>query len=468
MVRTKRVPVVRPVATARRSFASTSADVLTFVVAVGGSFVLTVGGDLPVADVLLVPLLPILIVLKPQRLQRARLKNIFVLLAVWLLGEIIADVYRGSDLQDWLRVDSRIFFIAANILCLAVLVGRNMRRHYLFLAGYGVGSVLSIRLQPNGYNDLWKFGYASGVTTLVVLLSCYFYKRRNFPVVILILLGIAGVHLGFDFRSPVLFLLITIVLVTPVIPEKIGNLRILPSGNSKGRVLVLAVLALAAGGAAGKLVTFLSTEGVLGESARIKNEVESRSKGGILLGGRPEVLVSSRAFLEMPFIGHGAWARDMKYVEMNHDLQVEWGMSDDKDFREEDLSGLIPTHSHLMDALVDAGILGAGFWCYVLYLIAKGLSSAALNRPPLAPIYIYSLILFFWNVLFSPAGGINILPEAFMLIVVLDLLTTTNLSKPKVLVPLRTRQFRRWQQDRRAISRFEGRRSKGTPSLGTS
>ena len=102
-----------------------------------------------------------------------------------------------------------------------------------------------------------------------------------------------------------------------------------------------------------------------------------------MLGGRPEILVSSRAVLDSPILGHGSWAKDFKYNEMLNDLLIEQGKREnylqdlDPDWR-----GLIPVHSHLMGAWVWAGILGAIFWAYIFWLVIKGIVRVSILRPP--------------------------------------------------------------------------------------
>ena len=433
--------ITLPIGDGRWNGYSIAADVLTFVVAAAGSFVVHVVGDLPVADLVLLPLLPFLIGFNARRLLRPSFRPIFVLLLLWLAAQIVTDVYRGTEAIDWMRGDARILFITIDFVGLALLVGKSVRRHVLFLAGYAVGSMLVVRLQPNEYTDFWKFGYAQGVTLSVVLLSCYFFTRRKYAVVVLLLMVLACVHMAFNFRSPILYLFITIILVTPVIPERIGELRLLPAAGSKMRLLVLVVMALSAGQSAGSLVVFLGSHGVLGEDAKEKNDAEANVKGGLLIGGRPEILISSRAVMDSPILGHGSLARDFKYTEEFNDIQVEYGRIDDKQAAEEDETGSIPSHSHLMGAWVYAGVFGGLFWGYILFLTLKGLIRTAITQPPLAPIYIFTLLTFVWNILFSPAGSVTILLDTFMMNLICTLLESPAPSRPQLQLRSRGRNF---------------------------
>jgi O-antigen ligase len=165
-----------------------------------------------------------------------------------------------------------------------------------------------------------------------------------------------------------------------------------------------------------------SSFGLLGEEAQNKNEVQAKAKGGLLLGGRPEILVSSRAVLDSPILGHGSGAKDQKYVEMLNDLQAEYGAPVNLSYATKVGGGLIPTHSHLMGAWVQAGILGAILWFYLFFLAVKGIIRASSVRPALAPIIVFILTGLLWDILFSPFSNTRRVMVSMAIVIILDLL----------------------------------------------
>ncbi len=411
-----------------RPLYSIAADFLTFIVAACGTFTIHLVGEFPVSNILLIMVLPLLLLFRSDRLRRPRFKVIFILLGLWLFNQIVTDVYRRTDLALSMRTDARILFAILDVMALAMLVGKSQWRQALTFAGVAVGAVLQARFQPMDYMsvDRWKFGYAVPITYGVVLLSCYFYRRRLNAIVLLLLVSISCVHLVFNFRSPVLFLLMTGVLVVPVIPERIGRMTILPA-SSGARVIVLVIMALIVGKTAGSLVLYLSSNGYLGQDAAAKNAAQSRSKLGLLISGRPEILISSIAVADSPILGHGSGAIDYRYVEIFHQLLVRYDIAEEttnagEDELTERRGGAIPTHSHLMGAWVEAGIMGAVFWGYVFYLTARGAFRAAMMHSALGPIVVFSLLIFLWSILFSPGGGITVLQDSFTLIVACNVL----------------------------------------------
>jgi hypothetical protein len=419
--------MMRPAPPTRRlNPISTGADILAFSIGLTGSFMVKLVGELPVSEALILLILPVLLIMHGRRLLRPGLKIIFILLALWLFSQVLTDIYRGTSAFDWVRSDANICFFAIDLVCVAVLLGRNERRKVIFIAAYAIGSLLAARYQPSqeAVQYPWKFGYAGGIISLVILASCYFYSRRRYTIALILLAGIMGVNLLKNYRGPVLDLLIVIALVMPLIPERIGRLRLLPRKGTGLRVVVLATMALGAGMAAAGLVYWVTAAGLVGEEAQIKNQAEAQSGGGLLLGGRPEILVSSQAVWDSPILGHGSYARDFKYIEMLNDIEARWGQQLDLRDVEQQGQGLIPAHSHLMGAWVQAGILGAVFWAYVLWLSLKGIVRVSLLLPPLAPLYAMMLVSFVWGIWFSPFASTERTQAALVIIFTLDLLDT--------------------------------------------
>ena len=420
--------------------ASIAADVFVLALGLSCTFTIHLVGDLPVAEILTVVALPFLLVTRGARIRGARLALIFGLLSLWLLNQVITDVWRRTATTDWMRGEANMVFFGIDLLVLAMLISKNERRQVFFLAGYCVGALLSARFQPTeeAIEVPWKFGYAAGTNMLIALVACYFFARRQFAATGALLAAIIAVNLAENFRSPVLNTLVAMALILPVIPERIGRLTILPRRGSLANIVVIIGLATVSGTAALMLVRFATERGFLNEEAALKNQLQSQSAGGLLLGGRPEILVSSQAVLEAPIIGHGSWPRDFKYIEMLADIQTRWGIPMDLDYAEELSQGLIPTHSHLMGAWVQAGIFGAVFWFYMFWLVANGLIRLSVLRPALSPILSFMLTSFLFDILFSPFASMRRLTEAFLVVILLDMLQS------KVSInPLRTRAWRR-------------------------
>ena len=405
-------------------------DALTVAVGIGCTFTVRLGGEIPVAEITLAALLPLLFILQRKNLSaRSGFKFVFLLAVLWLGNQAATDLYRNTERIEMLHGNGQIILFLLDLVGLTLLLDKNNKSKAIFATALCIGTLLAAHYQPTAImeDDLWKFGYASGVNFLLALVSCFFYRYRNYPAALFFLLLIAGINLIANFRSPVLSVMVTIVLTMPLIPERVGRLKLMPRNGTAAHVAVLVVMALSGGLIASSLVHFATTHALVDEEAQIENTKQAEEG---FLSARPEILVSSRAVLDHPIIGFGSGAKDFKYIEMLIDIEAKRGSQDHIDYVEALQGGEIPTHSHLMGAWVGAGILGAVFWIYVFVLGCKGLASVSMQRPSMAPFYGMLLAAFLFDILFSPFGNTPRIWAAFSIIVILDLLQkSTNSSR---------------------------------------
>ena len=418
----------RPVRFGRRPISEMLSEGFLFALGITSNLVVHLVGDIFVAEILVIVTLPFLLALLARRLARPYLTRVFGLLGLWMLAQIVSNAYNHIVLEDQMRGMALIGFFAVEIAFFAMYVAGNERRKTIFLTAY----VALTRFQPNiASMDLqetaekWKWEYSYGITILALLSVSFLIARRRQVPAFIVLMAVSIVDLLMNFRSAFLMLLVTIVLVFPIIPERIGRLRLLPRKNNLLRVAIVGVLALVGGWTANGLLHMVTRSGLIGEEAQQKNESEAQA-GNLLLGGRPEVFIGLRAAMDSPILGHGSWARNIKYIEMQYDMMQEYGIQEDLRDAEASERGLIPSHSHIIGAWVYAGFLGALFWIYIFWLVIKGLLVASVQRPRLGPIYIYVLVGYTWNIFFSPFGSTSRIFEAFTIVVIVDLLDGTR------------------------------------------
>jgi hypothetical protein len=380
-------------------------------------------GDLFFSEIFLPLVLPFLLVVKGREMFRSTMRPILLLMGLWLAGQILTDIFRQTAMENWLRGDANIIFFGIDLLALVALMSKNDNRKILFVVAYAISRLVEARFSPSVEEGRfpWKFGYAPGLVLLTLLAGCYFYKRRNYPLMILVFLAFSAVNVVMNYRSMVLFMLLVIAMTVPIVPERVGRLQLLPRGPT-ARLFVTAALALAAGGAALGVVELATKSGILGAEQQEKNEKQAQSLGGILLGGRPEILVSSRAILDSPIIGHGSWPKEPRYTEMLTDIEARYGIHVDLESGDESRAGVIPSHSSLFGSWVAAGIAGAIFWFYLLPQVVKALVKVTSLRFTLAPLYAYLLVNLFWDIFFSPFNGNHRILAAFDLVIMIDTL----------------------------------------------
>jgi hypothetical protein len=193
---------------------------------------------------------------------------------------------------------------------------------------------------------------------------------------------------------------------------------------------MLGIVALIGAWGALQLYEHSAQSGWLGEDARQKYEMQSSGGYGLLLGGRTEILVSSRAVLDSPVIGHGSWAKDCGYAALYVQLKREAGYFSG----DEDGECLIPAHSHLMGAWVEAGVLGAVFWVWVLTLPVRTLTRLYTTAERLAPLVALLAFLLIWDIFFSPFGGERHFMTPFYIVLMISFLPE-GMKIPPVRLP---------------------------------
>ena len=379
-------------------------------------------GSLPVNELLLFPLLPILLLSKGKRAFKREYLWFYVLVGGWLLGTIIADLYFSSPLTNRLKGTARVVFFALNFMALAILINHRTRRLAIFALSIAVVMISTSLGFAGGFSLMWKFGLSGAIAILALLISCYYYAQRRFTVCFLISLGLAALNLYYGFRSQLVVHLVAAVLVLPLFDTARKSGSGLRRGQRLFRIIVLLVLAGGAAYAANEAIRYGAKMGLFDESLSSKFEEQAQGDYGVLVGGRPETLVAMQAIRDSPIIGHGSYPVDPKYLQLKQDIQYEHGYTDSDD-PEDSGDPVIPTHSHLTMAWVESGLLGGICWIYFLGLTLRAVLQLGFVRPQLAPLYGYLLVWFLWDILYSPFGSVNRIWAAYLILLSYHLLS---------------------------------------------
>ena len=353
-------------------------------------------GVLSGTDILLLLAFPLVLL---RNLRQLRQRQVFMILLLglgWLISQVITDLIRDTPPVDFLRGWSKIGLTLTHFTTIYLLTYRSRRRFLLFGFGFIAGQLLTLRINPGVFfaASPWKFGYCGPVTLVVFLLTSTlpFFRRRKM-LVLLAALSIAMINLFMGARGAALMSLLAGIYVF--------SLRRAGTSRLRGSKLVFTLgVVLLSGWIFMSFYSYLAQTGALGPKAVSQYEMQGGGEGGVLLGGRSEILSSAMAILDSPIIGHGTWARDPKYKFILEERRRELGyakvgvMSDD----------LIPTHSHIFGAWVEAGVMGAVFWFYVFCTVVRILLKAS-GREALLPACAYMATGMIWNIFFSPYGA---------------------------------------------------------------
>jgi hypothetical protein len=342
------------------------------------------------------------VVISKGRLLDAALPRRFLLLGfLWLLGQVLTDIVRATPLEELARGWSIIGATLADFVILYVLLSDNRRRIILYALAIALGTCAEYFLNPYGYSltEPWKFGVGPAITGIIVLLATYCYARglRFVCAGLLLFTGLLNVFMLSRAAG----------LVCVLAASFVGSQALLPQGTkrSAAHTLMLPVAILLATFAIARTYACAANHGLLGAKARLQYQSQSSGSFGVLVGGRGDSLASIRAIMDSPIIGHGSWPTDSTYTLYLAHLMASLGYRNSPAGAAiKRYGGLIPAHSHLLGAWVQAGVAGAIFWFWVYSLTIRGLYALYTAGEPLTPLIAYFAFLLGWDVLFSPYG----------------------------------------------------------------
>jgi hypothetical protein len=350
-------------------------------------------GTLLATDLLILAALPIAIIRHADRLKQKPIPTFLTLGGFWMISQVATDIFRQSAPEDYLRGWIKIALVLASFVVVWAVVCVNMRRFILYGLGVAVGAILTLYLHPT--DDMiatpWKFGLATPITILVGMYAARSTKHKYLGL-LLPMLVLAVVHSYLDTRSLALMSLLT-ACYTLFQMSMAGKQNQIAGGRL---VLLAAVVGVCIFGFTA-VYSHYAEQGVFGKYAQQKLEAQS-GEGGLLLGGRSEILASGQAILDSPILGHGSWAHDPTYAAILDESRAELGYKSFQNSRKDDL---IPTHSHIFGAWVDGGLAGAIFWIYALVYAIRSLMKVSGFEPML---HLFSIVGFMlvWDILFSP------------------------------------------------------------------
>ncbi len=161
----------------------------------------------------------------------------------------------------------------------------------------------------------------------------------------------------------------------------------------------------------------LAADGSLGATAQAKYETQSQSRLGVPLAARYEFIFSYESIRRYPLFGRGS--QDILGAdEAGVGVARLRALGIRYQRVETTASDLVPTHSHIFDAWVKYGLLGALFWLALIRIFISALVGIR-GAPPVARLMVaYLGILESFDILFNPFGADRRLQLAFGLAVI--------------------------------------------------
>lgn len=365
---------------------------------------MNVGGELYVGEVLAF----FYIVMKfgnftLMKFERRLLGFVFI----WFFAQLVSDLINETQFLDALKGTLAPLVFGCTTICLLDYFKSNISRLPAFLLGIACGELIRLQFFPTEYYlfNPWKWGLGGAVLSVFVIWFSFYLKRKSIFMLFGALAVFFVISLRFDGRSMAAFPLFAAIAYTFFgTGKQLRAMRFFTGSWGVVRLLgiLLPLLLLLNMGASALFSSSFILSRVSKESAE-KYSTQAAGAYGLLLGARSEILISTRAFLDKPLLGHGSWAKDKAgYLTNFEGERNRLGYESLPDDTELDSNSLITAHSVLMGTLVWAGIFGGMFWIFILYSMTKQFLASMRQLP----FYYYvGMVGLTWNILFSPLGA---------------------------------------------------------------
>lgn len=336
------------------------------------------------------------------------------LLGFWLFSLIASDVYRQTQWSLSARGIARIVIFAVAIPfftwflrsgCYDKLLWWTIGTlpsfvlsAYVFRGGVHEGRERVLGQAEIKYDTHW-----GGVFGIAVVIFCLIVYQRS-----RILCYAASVSLGFyhimnAMRATGAYTILGAV-ITAALNALRGRSRLHPAGKriAAWKLLLVALVSMAAGYGILNWYSHHARIGTFGERARWKYISQARNRFGLLAGGRPEFIGGLLAVSESPILGYGSWPldKDQIFLRACEIMEVEL----DPHYYVRGYP-LIPSHSHILGAWVESGILGIFFWFYVFGIAARSVYMPIQDEKRLRFWVVSSALSLMWAILFSPISA---------------------------------------------------------------
>jgi len=362
------------------------------------------------------------------------LKTITWLYIGLLLSQILSEIAIGNSLSNSLKGYSVTivsylhfvflfrYFIKDRKLILYAILGMIIKS---LIFGYQHEVDISEVIEGEGAAYL-KFYLAPLIINMVLIIAIFVKKR--YVSLLCIGVGLSFVVLGA--RSSGVSILLTGFLAYFIVffKRKIDQKMLL--------MITLFVGLVGYGLYVVYVNEVLSGKITAGNSLQLKETKNPYNPVNLLVMGRTEAFVGWVAFMDKPWVGHGAWAIDKtgKYHSLmlifrNSNLRVDEGV------------GLIPSHSVLICSGTQNGILAFVLMGTILILFIKnGIKSINKNDPYLIIIISFTISII-WTGLFSPTSHFRLtLPLFFAFIVASNIVNGRRIKFEKKQLLIKNRK----------------------------
>jgi O-antigen ligase len=344
------------------------------------AFTVSLVGQMPVGEVILLILLPwILIKTFLNRGSSSRLHQLgwfrllLVLAGCMLFGYIVSDLFRNTSWGNLSRGWARVAFLGIDLVSIAYLIDQSWKRLQVFILALYVGYTVAALINGPLYGDWWQFGLGYTLTAF----AFFFCGGRTVLIQVLVMAAMGVLSLALGARSLGGISLLAAGLLG--LRYARGILRPVAIVFSLGAMLALASAA----------------SGVFRDNQdHTSSNIERQSM----------IETAGEAFTGSPLIGQGSWFTASRAIRQ---LEEKRRIIDPsfKGYTDEE-ARMLSIHSQLLVALAEGGILGGAFFIGMAVLLLKTIRHVIREPVPHRAFVLLIVLLGLWNLCMSPFSGV--------------------------------------------------------------
>lgn len=346
--------------------------------------------DIPLAFLISLALLPVTLPYLSRHRWALPIAGLAVLAA--LSGALLAELRSEAAVSQSLQVVQSVRVLSLAVVLACLLWARSVLGTRVLVLTFGLGSLLSLGVTGLNADNIWKFSLSVPVTLIVLSLPWVWRQRvRQLGC----LAALAALSALADSRSLAAMLVIAMAITLfERRPQDVAE---------RPRRALTALVRLGVIAAAGYLVVQAAIlEGMLGEAARDRTEMQIERSGNAIVGGRPEMGAAVALISERP-LGYGSGVL-VTYDERRTGKEGMWSIGYDPD------NGYVDTymfgnghevHSVLGNLWLQFGLPGAilalAVLVAVLYGAGRGVADASI-----AAVLLFLAVRSVWDFALSP------------------------------------------------------------------
>jgi hypothetical protein len=369
---------------------------IIYVIALGSVLTIPVGPGVSATVLILATLSPVLAAFIWRSDSQTRL--IAVAAIFWFGSQIMSNLLNGSGLTGMFREE---LYPAILLLGFAGSAWIRQREDsatpwLLMLGGTALAGLWSVHSTDPVF--AWKFALAEPVTLAVVIGFAAKSTRGRVSTLLFIvaMLVITAVSLAANARNAAGIAFLGVLAALPLLSAAPTR----EIFSKRFRIAFGATVALFACLILFAPVQLLGALPFVNQQATARTVEQFNNPGGVILGARPEIVVSTAVALSSPIVGLGGHPEpDGKVMAgaLNELSKLKLPAGPSWYTR-----GGVNSHSLLFHFWITAGLGGLIFWCIAIIAMVMGARRRLRDVSPGAVLAVVVLASFLWDVFYSP------------------------------------------------------------------